>query len=110
MGLYLALPVEWSVGVLRLLLILGLGLVGVKYMETALPRDGVAPRVASNALLIVGFFLVVIGALELSGSAIVGFLGVFVSFLFLDTRIQLSRWRHVKTCRDCRQACKVYVD
>lgn len=110
MGLYLALPVAWPAGVLQVALLLGLGLVGVKYLEAALPRGSLAARLGSNALFVVGFLLVVVGAMELSGSPVVGFLAVFVSFLFVDTRIQLSRWRHVKTCGDCREGCKVYVD
>ncbi len=110
MSLYVALPIEMPGGVLKALLVLGVVLVAAKYVETVLPVSRAPARLISNGLLIVGFFLVVISAYELSGSAIFGILGLVVSFLFLDTRIQLSRWRHVKTCRDCSEECKVYLD
>ncbi len=110
MGLYIALPAGFPGGVAQLLLVLGLVLVGAKYLETALPLDGASARLISNGLLVVGFFLVVVGALEMSGSVVLGIIGVVVSFLFLDTRIQLSRWRHIETCRECTEECKVYLD
>lgn len=108
MSLYVALPTELPVGVLHALLVLGLALVAAKYVETVLPLDRAYARLISNGLFIVGFSLLVVGAFVLSGSTVFGILGVVISFLFLDTRIQLSRWRHTKTCRDCSEDCKVY--
>ncbi len=110
MSAYIVLPLDLSVGVLQVLLASGLALVGAKYVETLLPLDRVSARLIFNSLLVVGFFLIVMSVSELSGSAALGILGVVISFLFLDTRIQLSRLRHVKTCRDCSESCKVYLD
>lgn len=110
MSLYVVLPAELSLVVLQVLLVLGLVLVGTKYIEPLLPLNGASARLISNGLLVVGFFLIVMSALELSSSAVFGILGVVISFLFLDTRVQISRWRHVKTCRDCSEDCKVYLD
>ncbi len=110
MSLYVALPVGLPVGVLQAALVLGLALVGAKYVETVLPLNRAYARIISNSLLVVGFFLVVVGFLELSGSVVFGVMGVLFSFLFLDTRIQLSRWQHIRACRDCVEDCKVYSD
>ncbi len=109
MSLYVAFPVTLPVGALWILLGLGLAFVAAKFVETLLPLQGASSRLVSNGLLVVGFFLVVVGALELTGSVVFGVLGVVVSFLFLDTRIHLSRWRHVAACRDCDEDCKVYT-
>jgi hypothetical protein len=37
-----------------------------------------------------------------------GLVGIIICFLWLDTRIQLSRWNHLKTCRRCPKACKSF--
>ncbi|NIN69724.1 MAG: hypothetical protein GTO63_34580 [Anaerolineae bacterium] len=109
MGMYVVLQAELPIWALQALLASGLALVGAKYIETLSPWSRASGRIISNGLLVVGFFLIVMSVLELSGSAVLGVLGVVVSFLFLDTRIQLSRWRHVRTCSECSESCKVYL-
>jgi hypothetical protein len=66
-------------------------------------------RLLSNLVMPFGFFLVAVGLLEATGNAAYGLAGVLISFLWLDTRIRLSRRRHIRTCSSCREACKSYL-
>jgi hypothetical protein len=78
------------------------------YIETALPQRTGAGHVMSNVLLVIGLFLVVSGIFGIAKSPLIGAIAVLISFLWLDTRVQLSFWNHTKICRDCRKTCKAY--
>jgi hypothetical protein len=62
----------------------------------------------ANALLVIGFFLVTMGTLSVTGSAAYGLVAVIPCFLWLDARIQISDWRHARTCRACGRGCGFY--
>ncbi len=62
-----------------------------------------------NALLVVGFALVSIGLLEATGELAWGLVGVVLSVLWMDTRIQLSRWNHAAVCALCPEGCVAYT-
>jgi len=66
-------------------------------------------RLVSNLVMPLGFLLVAVGLLEATGNAGYGLAGVLISFLWLDTRIRLSRRRHIRICRSCGEACKSYL-
>jgi hypothetical protein len=67
-------------------------------------------RVVTSAGLPAGFYFIIIGTLEYTGDTISGLIAVVISFLLLDTRIQISNWKHVITCKLCKNECKVYID
>ncbi len=62
-----------------------------------------------NALLVVGFALVSIGLLEATGELAWALVGVVLSVLWMDTRIQLSRWNHAAVCALCPEGCVAYT-
>jgi len=66
-------------------------------------------RLVGNFLMPVGFLLVAAGLLETTGNAACGLAGVLISFLWLDTRIRLSRRRHIRICSGCGEPCKSYL-
>jgi len=66
-------------------------------------------RLASNLVMPLGFFLVAVGLLEATGNVAYGLAGVLISLLWLDTRIRLSRRRHIRICNSCGEACKSYL-
>jgi hypothetical protein len=105
---YLVLPLDIQPTILHGLMVLGIVLVVVTYIEIVAPARNVLVHVTTNILLVVGFFSLVIGSFQLTGSLAYGLLGVVISFLLLDTRIQLSSWRHNRICANCRESCKVY--
>jgi len=87
---------------------MGAALVAVSVADSELLHAGGSARLVSNLVMPVGFFLIAIGLLESSGNAAYGLVGVVISFLWLDTRIRLSRRRHIRICSSCGEACKSY--
>jgi hypothetical protein len=65
-------------------------------------------HMGSNVVLVMGFFFVVFGVHEQSANILLGILAVILSFLWLDTRIQLSHWHHKNICGNCANSCKAY--
>jgi hypothetical protein len=69
------------------------------------PRAGMG----LNALMMLGFALVSIGLLESTGEITWALVGVVVSALWMDTRIQVSRWNHAVICVACEKECVAYA-
>jgi hypothetical protein len=65
-------------------------------------------HIGSNIVLVMGFFFVIFGVLEQSANISLGIFAVILSFLWLDTRIQLSHWHHKNICGNCANSCKAY--
>lgn len=107
---YVLLPVRASApsDILLSLFFVGLTLVAVGFADIAFSLGGANLHGDFNFFLVLGFFFVVVAIHQLSGSVAFGLISVLVCFLWLDTRIQLSRWRHVSTCKDCGESCKAY--
>jgi hypothetical protein len=90
------------------IIFLGLIIIGLACVEIMLPIRHAVVHVISNIFLVLSFLLVTISIFEITGNKIYGMLGVIISFLFLDTRIQLSNWQHARICESCSETCKVY--
>ena len=106
--IYLNFDITWSSMILYFFILIGLILIFLSYIETILPRKHQIFHIISNIALVLGFFLVTIGIFEITGNKIYGLLGVILSVLWLDTRIQLSNWRHSLICSKCTEKCKMY--
>ena len=87
---------------------LGLIIIGLTYVEIMFPIRHAVVHVISNIFLVLSFFLVTIRIFEITGNKIYGILSVLISFLFLDTRIQLSNWQHARICESCSEPCRMY--
>ena len=61
-----------------------------------------------NVLLIMSFFLVSISVLEITNNLLFSLVTIIFCFLWLDTRIQLSTWKHGQICLKCEKKCKMY--
>lgn len=107
---YILLPVNAQVPeeILRDLFFVGLVLVAIGFADIAFSLGGAGLHGDLSSFLVLGFFFVVVGIHQLSGSVAFGLMSILIAFLWLDTRIQLSRWRHVRTCEDCGEPCKAY--
>lgn len=90
------------------LIILGLIIISLTYIEIMLPIRHSIIHVISNIFLVVSFFLIIISIFEITDSKIYGAISILLSFLWLDTRIQLSNWRHTLICKNCGENCKMY--
>jgi len=100
---------DWAVpGVLSMaFIVFGLGAVSAAFAEAAIGRRRRLLHLVVNSTMIVGFFMLVVGMLEATGSGVSGLLVVSFSFLWIDTRIQLSHWRHSLVCDGCPESCKM---
>jgi uncharacterized protein YacL len=108
MGVYILLPNEIPPTILHISIMLGMIFIALNYIETMIPTRKTLLHLISNIFLVIGFFFVVIRIFQSTGSLIYGIFGVLISFLWLDTSIRLSGWRHTSICKDCGETCKVY--
>jgi hypothetical protein len=108
MGFYIAIPIRLSHIQLELLALLGIFFIALSFLEIANDKRRPITHVLTNILLVLGFLLLVVVVFEQTASIPFGILTVVISFLFMDTRIQLSSWKHSLTCKNCRSACKAY--
>jgi hypothetical protein len=108
MILYVVVPFQQPPTLSRLLLFLGLLVIALMYLEIIRGRQHSIIHVLSNGMLILSFFFITISIVELSGKVVYGFFTILLCILWLDTRIQLSRWHHQRLCSSCPKPCKIY--
>jgi hypothetical protein len=90
------------------MIITGLIFIGFNFLVVAARNKNSFMHLISNVILVAGFFFMVVGMFQYTKSVSYGILAVIISFLLLDTRIQLSHWHHERTCVLCKDSCKVY--
>lgn len=61
-------------------------------------------RIFSSAVLAIGTLLILVGTDELAHNLFLDVFLVFLTFLWLTTRISLSQWEHDKICKTCGSA------
>ncbi len=108
MVFFIVSPNEIPPALLYFLIFLGMFLITFNYLVISMLKDNARLHLISNTLLVIGFLFIVIGVFEKTGSIAYSLLTVLLSFLWLDTRIQLSDWRHSLTCKCCGKDCQVY--
>lgn len=108
MMFYLASDPDIARGNQSILLAFGFGTISIAYVEAALEGRNPVVHLVVNSLMVVGLFLLVAGMLEATETAVFGLLAVMFSFLWMDTRIELSMWRHSLLCAKCPESCKMY--
>ena len=105
---YFLFPYDISSYVFSFLFFLGLIMIAFNFIEIMFPVRNRYVHIFSNVLIALGFFLIIIGIFELTGSISYAIIGLIFSFLFLITRIQLSHRRHSLICKFCSKKCKMY--
>lgn len=108
MSFYIVFLKEIPQAILPILIILGIVLIAFSYIEIMIPTRKTYLHLISNIFLVISFLLIIIGIFHLTGSVIYGLFAVLISFLWLDTRIQLSNWHHSEVCLNCSETCKVF--
>ena len=108
MILYIVIGGELSFTTFYFFMFLGLIIIGLVYIEIMLPIRHTIIHVISNAFLVISFLLIVVCIFEITGNKIYGAVSILLSFLWLDTRIQLSYWQHSLICNNCTEQCKMY--
>jgi hypothetical protein len=87
---------------------IGLLIIILSYIESLINNKKSIIHILSNIFLIIGFLLLSISTLENSNNLIYGLIGILASFLFLETRIQISMLHHINICSNCIEQCKMY--
>lgn len=108
MSAYIVFLKEIQQDILPVLVIFGMVLIALNYIENVIPGKKNYFHMISNCFLVISFFFIVTGIFHLTGSIIYGLFGILISFLWLDTRIRLSNWHHFEVCKNCRLTCKVF--
>jgi hypothetical protein len=106
--IYLVFSYGNSSFVFYLFFFFGLIMIAFNFIEIMFPVRNKYVHIFSNSLIVLGFFLIIIGIFELTGSTSYAIISLIFSFLFLITRIQLSHRRHSLICKLCSKKCKMY--
>jgi len=108
MALYLLIPNTLNQTIWYFIFFFGILIIPFIYIETIFSKRNRIIHVISNSIFILGFFCLTISVLEITGNFSYGILTILFCFLWLDTRIQLSKQQHSKICSFCKQTCKSY--
>jgi hypothetical protein len=108
MILYLLIDFRQPKMISYLLFIVGLFILTFVYFEIVYRNRHPLLHVFSNSLLPLSFFIITIAVVGLTGKLVYGFFTILLCFLWLDVRIQLSKWRHRLLCINCTEYCKMY--
>jgi len=108
MILYIFIENNQSSTIFQIIAFLGLIMIFFTFVEIMFPLSNAVGHVVSNIILVIGFLLITISIFEITGNKIYGAITVLFSFLWLDTRIHLSNWRHTLICNNCDENCKMY--
>jgi hypothetical protein len=106
--IYVSLPVTAETWNFQVVLGVGIALVALGFVDIVLSLGVSLGHNQVNMYMVIGFHMVVISVHQLTGSVAFGLVAIIISFLWLDTRIQLSSKRHRDTCTACDQSCKAY--
>ncbi len=83
--------------------VLGMVFIAYNFSLILIRQQNASINLFSNILLVIGFFLVISSFFQYTDRIIFGILGIMISFLWLDTRILLSKWHHQYICANCIQ-------
>ncbi len=108
MIIYLLILPNLNLTIWYFIFFLGLLIIPFIYIEIIFSKRNRNLHVISNSIFIFGFFCLTISVLEITGNFIYAILTILFCFLWLDTRIQLSKQQHSKICSFCKQTCKSY--
>jgi hypothetical protein len=107
MMLYVVVPFQSPLSSSRLLFVFGLFMTILGDIESVRMNRHASVHVLFSGLLILGFLFITVSIVRLSGEFIYGFYTLLLCLLWLDTRIQLSKWHHSRLCRLCPNSCKI---
>jgi len=109
MLIYLILDFTQSKIISYLLFIVGLFILTFVYIEILYSKRHPLVHVFSNSLLPLSFFIIIIAVIGVTGKLLDGFFTILLCFLWLDVRIQLSKWRHFLLCTHCVESCNMFI-
>lgn len=105
---YLLIPPSQHLIIWYFILIIGLVIIPLIYLEIIFSKRNKIIHIISNIVFIVGFFCITISIFEITRNFIYAILAIIFCFLWLDTRIRLSKHQHSRICAFCKQSCKSF--
>lgn len=105
---YISISSEKSIIFYRFLFLIGILIIIISYLEIIFLIRNSVIHIISNISLIISFLIITISIFELLENIIYGLITILLSFLWIDTRIYLSKWNHKKICKRCIRDCKMY--
>ncbi|MBN2600138.1 MAG: hypothetical protein JXA75_06315 [Candidatus Thermoplasmatota archaeon] len=110
MVLYIIYDVQPTRIVSYLFLLLGWALLAMVYGETLIRSRHAIVHIVINSMLPLSFFFIIIAVGSVTGTFISSFFTILLCFLWLDTRIQLSKRHHRLLCTRCPESCKMFPE
>jgi hypothetical protein len=108
MILYMLTDIQLIKMMSYLLLLLGLFILAIVYVEILHRSRHATVHVFINSMLPLSFFLITISVVAITGKIIDGLFTILLCFLWLDTRIHISKWQHSHLCTHCDESCKMF--
>jgi len=108
MVIYIQIDINLSVNIFHFLIIFGLIMIGFVFVEIMRVKRNTFIHIISNSLLVISCLIIAISITEITSNKIYGLISIIFSFLWLDTRIQLSNYHHTLICNNCVNSCKMY--
>lgn len=108
MMLYLVIDIQLPKMMSYLIFFAGLFILFWVFLENLFIQKHLSSHAFSNSMLPVSFFIITISVVGVTGKFIYGFFMILLCSLWIDTRIQLSKWRHGLLCAHCTNPCKMY--
>jgi hypothetical protein len=106
--LFVFFMINWHIATFYVFFFLGFIIIVFTFGEIMVPVRYTFLHIILNSGFIIGFFLIAISGFEITGNILYGLLAILFSFLWLDTRIQLSHRQHSNICKTCNESCKMY--
>jgi uncharacterized membrane protein len=106
--IYIPISFEYSSDLFQYLILFGFIIIGIVYIEILVNNQNIFIHILSNSLLIISFLIIIISITELTRNISFGIICIVLSFLWIDTRIQLSKLHHSIICKKCDNSCKMY--
>jgi hypothetical protein len=108
MSMYVTFSFSLSSDFFLFLTIFGFFIIGFVFIEILVNNKNILTHIISNSLLVLSFLIIIIGITELTRNISFGIICIVLTLLWMDTRIQLSKWHHSKICYKCVKSCKMY--
>jgi len=87
---------------------LGLIIIYITFFETLFIKKNEYFHIFTNIFFVISFLLIFISVFEITGRIIYGMICIVISFLLLETRINISNINHSSICFKCNDSCKMY--
>lgn len=106
--IYVLITLNYSSDIFQYLILIGFIIIGFVFIEILINNRNIFIHILSNSLLVISFLIILISITELTKSISYGIICIVLSILWMDTRIQLSKWHHSTICKKCDKSCKMY--